>query len=97
MSVLNHTLDVVTGVVPNPDPVAPDGISGPIQTLMGYVKWGVLVVIIVAGFVGAGAVAGGRLFANHGTSKVGISILMAAIGAAVLYVGVYALITSVTG
>jgi hypothetical protein len=77
--------------------VAPEGVSAPIEKLMGYVKWGVLVVIIVAGFVGAGAVAGGRLFAHNGTSKVGISLLMSAIGGAVLYVGIYALITSVTG
>lgn len=94
---LSHTLEVVSGVVPNPAPEAPDGVSEPITQLMGYVKWGVLVIIIVAGFVGAGAVAGGRLFAHHGTSKVGIGILMSAIGAAVLYVGIYALITSVTG
>ena len=69
--------------------------SGPVEQLIGYVKWGVLVVIVAAGFVGAGAVAGGRILAHHGASKVGIGILLAALAGAVLYVGIYAIIGSI--
>ncbi|MFI5934078.1 hypothetical protein [Actinoplanes sp. NPDC051494] len=89
--------DLVRDVPGNPDPSPPPGVSGPVETLMSYVKWGVLVVIITAGFVGAGAVAGGRLFANHGASRTGLAILLSALAGAVLYAGVYALITAVAG
>ncbi|MBT8226952.1 MAG: hypothetical protein HKP61_15910 [Dactylosporangium sp.] len=86
-----------TGVVSNPPPQAPPDVEDPINQLMAYVKWGVLVVIVVAGFVGSGAVAGGRIFAHHGASKIGVGILLSALAGAVLYVGIYAIITSVTG
>ena len=85
------------GIIQNPAPKAPPGVDTPVNMLMAYVKWGVLVVIISAGFVGAGAVAGGRIFAHHGASKIGVGILLAALAGAVLYVGIYAVITSVTG
>jgi hypothetical protein len=84
-------------VVPNPPAEAPPGVSDPTNQLLGYVKWGVLLVIVAAGFVGAGAIAGGRVFAHHGASKIGISILLSAVAGAVLYAGIYAVITSVTG
>jgi len=77
--------------------VAPPGVSDPINQLLSYVKWGVLVIIVAAGFVGAGAIAGGRILAHHGASKVGVGILLAALAGAVTYVGIYAIITSVTG
>ncbi len=84
-------------VITNPEPMPIPGVSGPVMTLMAYLKWGVLLVIIAAGFAGAGAVAGGRVFGHHQASRLGVGILMAAIAGAVLYVSVYALITSVTG
>lgn len=90
-----HALAV--GVVPNPGPKAPPGVSQQMANVLGYVKWGVLVVIILAAFVGVGAVAGGRVFAHHGTSKVGVSMLVSAVIASVLYVGIYAFVTSITG
>jgi hypothetical protein len=85
------------GVVQNPAPQAPPGVEEPTNLLMAYLKWGVLVVIVAAGFVGAGAVAGGRILAHHGASKIGIGILLGALAAAVAYVGLYAVITSVAG
>lgn len=100
MSVLNIALDSVAALpaMPgNPPPAAPPGVAGPINQIMGYVKWGVLVVIVAAGFIGAGAVAGGRVFGNHGASKMGVSILLSALGGAVLYVGIYAVLTAVAG
>jgi hypothetical protein len=96
-SLLHHTFDTYIAAPPNPGPKEIPGVATPINTLMGYLKWGVLVVIIAAGFVGAGALAGGRIFGNHGASKIGVTILMSAIAGAVVYVGIYALITSVTG
>ena len=45
----------------------------------------------------AGLEPGGRVFAHHGASRVGVSILVSSIIAAVLYVGIYAFLTSITG
>ena len=95
-AVVTHLVTGVVDAPPNPAPQPIPGVDGPVATLMSYLKWGVLVVIISAGFVGAGAIAGGRIFANHGASKVGVTILMSALAGAVVYVGIYAVITSVT-
>lgn len=87
----------IVAAVPNPDPQPPPGVSGQMGDILGYVKWGVLLVIIVAAFVGVGSVAGGRVFAHHGASRVGVSILVSSVIASVLYVGIYAFLTSITG
>lgn len=87
----------VAGVIPNPSPKAPPGIADQIASVVGFVKWGVLVVIIVTAFVGVGAIAGGRVFSHHSASKVGVSILVSAVVASVLYVGIHSFVTSITG
>ncbi len=97
LDALNQLTAVIVTAVPNPDPQAPPGVSDQMADILGYVKWGVLLVIIVAAFVGVGSVAGGRVFANHGASRVGVSILVSTVIAAILYVGVYAFLTSITG
>ena len=94
---LNRSIIVVARSIPNPSPKAPAGIGNQMADILGYVKWGVLVVIIIAAFVGVGSVAGGRVFAHHGASRVGVSILVSSVMAAVLYVGIYAFLTSITG
>jgi len=86
-----------TGVIPNPPPQQIPGVGPQISAIVAYVKWGVLLVIILVGFIGAGAVAGGRVFSNHGTSKAGQGMLVAAAMGAVLYACIYAFLTSVTG
>jgi hypothetical protein len=94
---LSQTVAVLATVVPNPDPQAPPGVSAQMSAVLGYVKWGVLVVIIIAAFVGVGAIAGGRVFSHHGASKVGVSMLVSSVVAAILYVGIYSFVTSITG
>ena len=95
-ALVTHLVSGLVNAPPNPAPQPIPGVDGPVATLMGYLKWGVLVVIIAAGFVGAGTIAGGRIFANHGASKIGVTILMSSLAGAVVYVGIYAVITSVT-
>lgn len=80
--------------IPNPGAAAPPGVSAKASDIVAYVKWGVLIVIVIAAFVGVGAVAGGRVFAHHGASRVGMSMLISAVIAAVLYAGIYAFITA---
>ena len=87
----------LSGVIPNPSPKAPPGIADQMASVVGFVKWGVLVVIIVTAFVGVGAIAGGRVFSHHSASKVGVSILVSTVVASVLYVGIYSFVTSITG
>lgn len=97
LDALHQPLVVLAMSIPNPAPRAPAGVSEQMAAILGYVKWGVLLVIIVSAFVGVGSVAGGRVFAHHGASRVGVSILVSAVIAAVLYVGIYAFLTSITG
>lgn len=97
LDALNQITPAILAVVPNPSPLAPPGVGDQMADIVGYVKWGVLLVIIIAAFVGVGAVAGGRVFGHHGASRVGVSILVSAVIAAVLYVGIYAFLTSITG
>jgi hypothetical protein len=83
----------VAGVIPNPDAKPPAGVSQPVTDIISYVKWGVLIVIFISALAGVGALAGGRVFGNHGASKVGVSMLLTAVGALVVYVGLYAFLT----
>lgn len=94
LHVLQEAIHISTGSVPNPSPAAPPGVAGKASDVISYVKWGVLLVIVIAAFVGVGAVAGGRVFGHHGASRVGMSMLISAVIAAVLYAGIYAFITA---
>lgn len=88
---------IYAGTVPNPAPAAPPGVSSQASAVISYVKWGVLLVIVIAAFVGVGAVAGGRVFGHHSASRVGMSMLISAVIAAVLYAGIYAFISATAG
>lgn len=89
LATVHQSAGVLTDVVPNPPAKAPDGVSAPVAVIS-YVKWGVLIVIFLSALAGVGALAGGRVFGNHGASKVGVSMLVTAVGALVVYVGLYA-------
>ena len=52
-----------------------------------------MIVILISALAGVGALAGGRVFGNHGASKVGVSMLVTAVGALVVYVGLYAFLS----
>lgn len=81
---------VAADVVPNPPARPPAGVAQPVTDIISYVKWGVLIVIFISALAGVAALAGGRVFGNHGASKVGVSMLVTAVGALVVYVGLYA-------
>lgn len=93
-----HTLSVLhQGSVPNPPPQAPAGLATQANSIMGIIKWGALFVIVAAGFIGAGALAAGHFLSNQRSSQVGIRILIGTVAAAVLYAGIYAFVTGITG
>ena len=81
----------------NPAPKPPKGVGSKVSDLMGNVKWGSMVVIIAAGFIGAGAVAGGKFLSHHKTSQFGVGVLISAACGAVLWVGVYAFLKGIMG
>ncbi len=90
---IHDTVSLVGEVVPNPPAKAPDGAAAPVASVISFLKWGVLVVIFMSALAGVGALAGGRVFGNHGASKVGVSMLVTAVGALVVYVSLYAFLT----
>ncbi len=96
LTMLHHSV-VHQSAVGNPAPQAPAGIGAKANQIMGIVKWGALFVIIAAGFIGAGATAAGHFLSNQRSSQVGIKVLIGAVAAAVLYAGIYAFLTGVTG
>ena len=90
---LANAAGVLTDTIPNPPARAPQGVSQPVTDIISYVKWGVLIVILISALAGVGALAGGRVFGNHGASKVGVSMLVTSVGALVVYVGLYAFLS----
>lgn len=81
----------------NPAPKPPKGVGNKAGELMGNVKWGALVVIIACGFIGAGAIAGGKFLSHHKTSQFGVGALLAAVMGALIWVGIYPFLHSITG
>ena len=53
-------------------PVAPPGAQAQVDTIEGYLLWGLGIMFGVATLVGVGAVAGGRIFAMPHASKMGV-------------------------
>jgi hypothetical protein len=85
-------------VVPNPPASPPPGTAAQdVADLIGFVKWGALAAIIVTALAGAGAVAASKVFQHHSARNVGIGLVLASIGGAVLYASVYAIVTAFTG
>jgi hypothetical protein len=93
IEVMHHITAVLADPIPNPPAKAPAGVAQPVTDIISYVKWAVLIIIFVSALAGVGALAGGRVFGNHGASRVGVSMLITAIGALVVYVGLYAFLT----
>ena len=93
LGVLQQVGGFLSDVVPNPPAKAPAGVALPVAAVISYVKWGVLIVIFLSALAGVGALAGGRVFGNHGASKLGVSMLVTAVCSLVVYVGLYAFLS----
>lgn len=83
--------------LPSVCPVAPPGAQGYADTLIGYVLWGVLALMVVGVVVSIGAVVGGRVFAMPHASKAGVVGVAVVFVAAVAYMVVPGMLTGVTG
>ena len=86
MSLIVQTIQLLADPLPNPPAQAPGGgAEAQVNTLIGIVKWGVLVVIALVAFLGVGATAGGKVFSNHRSSQVGVQLLIGDAIAMILY------------
>jgi uncharacterized oligopeptide transporter (OPT) family protein len=94
MSMLAATThDLATGVCP----AAPPGVQQYADEITSWVKWGVLVLIVIAVFVSIGMLVAGRIMHNPQSARAGAAGLIISIIAAILYVTVYAIVTGIVG
>lgn len=95
---LTHTLAQLAGTVfsqlpPNPAPVAPPG-AEKITEILGYVKWGAGIALIIAFFGGLAIFTGGRLVDHHHIGRIGTVTMIAALFGGILYAMGYTLLAS---
>ena len=76
---------------------APVGIDQYADLLLSWVKYGVAVVIIGAGFVSVGALVVGKLGSMSRAAQMGASGLIYSILAAVGYVTIYGILSAIVG
>jgi hypothetical protein len=78
-------------------PKAPPGMGSWDDEVLGWVKWGTLGLIAIAGFVSIGAILVSRAFANPHGSRLGAMGLAVTVLCAILFVTIYAVLTGITG
>ncbi len=78
-------------------PQAPPGTQDFADQVVGWVKWGVIIIIGLGGLVSVGALAGGRIFNNPHASSKGAVGLTWAVAAAIAYGVFYLIINEIIG
>ena len=85
-----HTLAAVC-------PSAPPGMQTYQDQVMGWIKWGVIAIIVATALISIGAIGVGKIFAMpHASSRGAIGVAVAVI-MAILFVTITAVITGVIG
>ena len=87
------SMQMGTGVCPQ----APPGMQAYTNQIEGWVKWGVLALIIMAALVSIGSILVGRIFSHPHASRYGAMGLGVVLLAAVLYVTVLGILGGITG
>ncbi|KAA9163966.1 hypothetical protein FPZ12_008010 [Amycolatopsis acidicola] len=93
---LAHALGIWLAQIPNPHPEPPPG-SERILGVLDNAKWGAGVSLMLGFFVGLIVWVGGRWVDHHRAGKVGIVMMLCAIGGAILYGIGWTLISSFAG
>lgn len=91
----SHVVDALVQV-PDIDPKAPPG-AAKIKGIVAYIKWGAGIALLVAFFAGLIVWAGGRWVDHHRAGKIGVIMMLCALGGAILYAIGYSLINSFAG
>ncbi|GAA2798766.1 hypothetical protein [Saccharopolyspora taberi] len=84
---IQHITDTVLPVlaqIPNPGPVQPPGAEKVLEAV-GNVKWGAGIALLVGFFIGLLVWAGGRWVDHHRAGKVGVIMMLCALGGGILY------------
>ena len=82
--------------IPNPTPDPPPG-SGAILKLLNNAKWAAGVALMLGFFLGLVVWAGGRWVDHHRAGKIGLVMMLCAVGGAILYGIGYTLISGFAG
>ncbi|MDA3644400.1 hypothetical protein LZ318_30690 [Saccharopolyspora indica] len=72
------------GEIPNPAPIAPPG-SDKITSVLGNVKWGAAIALMIGFFVGLTVWVGGRWVDHHRAGKIGVIMMLCAIFGGLFY------------
>jgi hypothetical protein len=97
--VIEHLFAVLTmadPAIPNPAPVPPPG-AEKILELVGNLKWGAGVALLVGFFGGLVVWAGGRWVDHHRAGRVGVIMMLCAMAGGILYGIGYQLISHFAG
>ena len=89
-------MELITVLLTDVCPKAPPGMGDWDDLILGWVKWGTLALITIAGFVSIGAIVLSRIFAHPHGSRMGAMGLAMTVFCAVLFVTIYAIITGIT-
>jgi hypothetical protein len=78
-------------------PSAPPGVQGWSDTILGWVKWGVLAILAISFFVSVGMLVWGRTTHHPKGARLGFDGMMICLVGAILYVVGYVILSSITG
>lgn len=84
MNTYTDLVEHLLGTIPNPAPVAPPG-SEKILEVVGNAKWGAGIALLVGFFVGLVVWAGGRWVDHHRAGRIGVIMMLCALGGGLLY------------
>jgi hypothetical protein len=96
-------LSLAAGLQPSPKPTkavcpkAPPGMQPFADQVTGWVKWGVLALIVIAALVSIGSILVGRIFNHPHGARFGAMGIAATVMCAFLYVSVGVILGSITG
>ncbi len=78
-------------------PEAPTGVQGYADDFTSWTLWAVLVILAIAAVAGAGMLVFGRLTGHPKGARLGLEVIMAVIGGAVLFVILPGIVSGITG
>lgn len=90
------TQELILGVS-TPCAQAPPGLQVYADQITGWVKWGVLICLVIAFFVSLAAMLYGRIASNGRAADKGSSGLMVCLLVAILFVAGWAILSSIVG
>lgn len=90
---LAHDLTVFLAQIPDIDPKAPKGAKN-IREVVGNIKWGAALALLVAFFGGLIVWAGGRLVDHHRAGRIGVIMMLCGVFGGLLYAIGYQVINS---